>query len=247
MKSPYYCYQSRPSMAGLRFRFVEGSKFYDIARSMDQETPFPEGYECHEPVFIGSPKPKFYDMASDAIVSERLAEVLDREAGNKIQLIPIHYTPDQQTKFPATSKYFFLWVPKIDCLEYVYGDPLPVSESFRKRELKEGRTTPEMERPLLQLNLKMDVVAQYPMFRPADTIYSRSFMTEKIMKACKAEKFYGLHFSPYKEDLEHIRGHSNYPKGLDYLLYNLSHFYGIPGPPPAGITREFLTSLLPPK
>ncbi len=247
MKSPYYCYQSRPSMAGLNFRFEADSKFHDIWTKIEESAPFPDGYECHEPVFIGSPKPKFYDMWNDLVVSERLAEVLDREAGNKIRLFPIHYTPDPQTKFPATGKYFFLWVPKIDCLEYVYGDPLPVSDYFRKKEIKEGRTPPETERPILRIDLKVDIVADYPMFRFKSKTVEKCLMTEKIMKACKAEKFYGLHFSPYQDNLEHTRMFLNSRKGLDYLFYNLFPLYFIPGPPPPGITREFLTSLLPPK
>ena len=247
MKSPYYCYRARPSMAGLRFRFDSESKFHDVSVSVGNSLDFPEGYECHEPVFLGSPKPKFYDMCSDIIVSERLADVLAQEAGNKIRLMPIHYTPDPKSKFPATGKYFFLWVPKIDCLEYVYGDPMPVSDYFRKKEIKAGRTPPETERPLLQLNLNMEAVAEHPLFRPAEIIFTMSFMTEKIMKSCKAEKFHGLHFLPYKEDLELSRKTINSNKGLEYLWYNLPPIYGYPGNPPPTITKEYLLSLRPPK
>jgi hypothetical protein len=247
MKSPYYSYHDRHGMAGLRIRFEDDSKFHDVWTKVKETYDFPTGYECHEPVFIGSPKPRFYDMWNDLIVSERLAEVLDREAGNKIRLIPIHYTPDPKSKFPATDKYYFLWVPKIDCLDYVYGDPLPVSDYFRKKEMKEGRTPPETVKPILRIDLKMDVVSEYPMFRLKAETVERCLMTEKIMKACKAEKFYGLHFSPYQDNLEHTRMFLNSRKGLDYLFYNLFPLYFIPGPPPAGITREFLTSLLPPK
>lgn len=245
MKSPYYAYQSRPSMAGLSFKFDAPSKFHDVCVRVGASEVFPEGYECHEPVRIGSPKPRFYDMSSDIIVSERLAATLDREAGNKIRLIPLHYTPDAESKFPATDKYFFLWVPKIECLEYVYGDPLPTSEYFRKTEIKAGRTPPETERPLLDVKLKLDVAAEYPMFRISGATYNKSFMSADIMKVCKREKFYQIHFTSPQERLEHIRSGYNDPKGLDYLFYHLSPFYGVPGPAPAGISREYLISLLP--
>lgn len=247
MTSPYYAYHDRHGMAGLRIRFEDDSKFHDVWTKVKEAYHFPTGYECHEPVFIGSPKPRFYDMWNDLIVSERLAEVLDREAGNKIRLIPIHYTSDPKSKFPATDKYYFLWVPKIDCLDYVYGDPLPVSDYFRKKEIKEGRTPPETVKPILRIDFKMDVIAERPLFRLEKTPRQMCFMTQKIMKVCKAEKFYGMHFTPNKENLEEIRFYQNCDNGLDYLWYNLSPLYGIPGPPPAGITREFLTSLLPRK
>jgi len=245
MKSPYYVFHDCLTMTGLHFRFEPPSNFNNICMDVARSKPFPEGYECREPVFISSPKPRFYEVHNDIIVCQRVADLLEKECGNTIRLMPIHYTPDPQGKYPATDKYYFLWTPMLDCLEYTYGDPLPVYPTFRAEEIKRGRTPPETERPLLRIDLKKDVVADYPMFRAGGNHANPVFISEKLMKLCKAEKIYRMSYTPSKERLELIRKIENETKGLTYLLYDLSLLYGWVMHFPPGITREQMVALIP--
>jgi|GEM_PF-679987 len=245
MKSPYYTFHDCLTMAGLHFRLEPSSKFNEIRTDVRNSKPFPEGYECREPVFISSPKPRFYEVHNDIIVCQRVADLLEKECGNTIRLMPIHYTPDPQGKYPATDKYYFLWTPMLDCLEFMYGDPLPIAPALREHEKKRGIVLPEMETPLLNIKLKMDVVRDYPMFRVGGVNSHPVYISEKLMKRCKAEKIYRMRYTPYRENLELSREIINGNKKLYYLYYNLPIMYGWPADPPPGISREFLESIRP--
>ena len=232
-------------MAALSFRFEPPSNFNDICSAVRHSRPFPEGYECREPVFISSPKPRFYEVQTDIIVCQRVADLLEKECGNTIRLMPIHYTPDPQGKYPATDKYYFLWTPTLDCLELVYGDPLPTSKFRQENAARHGEVMPETERPLLDIRLKTDVIADYPMFRLNDTVSRCVLITERLMKTCKAAKIYRMSYKPYREFFEGCRQSYNSYKGLNYLLYNLPPICGWSAFPPPEISREFLESIRP--
>jgi len=245
MKSPYYAFFSYISTAGLHFRFDPPATFNEICIDVRESKPFPEGYECREPVFISSPKPRFYEVNNDIIVCQRVADLLEKECGNTIRLMPIHYTPDPQGKYPATDKYYFLWTPMLDCLELVYGDPLPTSKFRQEDAARYGEIMPETERPLLDIRLKTDMVADYPMFRIGGVAARPVLITHQLMKICKSAKIYRIDYTPYRKEFELIRRTINSSKGLNYLLYNLPPICGWSAFPPPEISREFLESIRP--
>lgn len=202
----FYLFSAKLSKAGLVADLTQIKNHKTREQARLHGTPVPAGFRFEGPMLIGSNKPpeKSYDILVDDIVSEKLAQVIRSVAGDSVQLIPFEIAPHPKAKYPLPGPYYWVNMPRIDCLTYTYSEE---DSPTQTPTALLNNTIPKTYKKIAHISIDHKKVEGCHLFNANGKILN-SFMSRHFKDVCKSAKVVGLVNYGDEDYLNNIKRHS---------------------------------------